>query len=214
MRNEISLQITVLASNLPRVVAPFESGIIPANGIYFMFENGETVTIGDREIPRIVRIGTHRADGRLAKRIRTHCLGRVRTSVFRRHVAAALFNRGQDANHATTLWPTKSDLTDYIRENVTFACIEVNDHVDRLELEGTLIALHAQAPAGKPSSSWLGYYSTAEEIREFGLWNRQHVHDQLPSDDQCDRLLSIMAPKLAAPGPSCQIVIGPGDISR
>ena len=65
--------------NLPRYGHTADWKKLPDNGIYFLFETGEKAHNGDR----IVRVGTHRADGRIAKRIWTHYNGRRDNSIFR-----------------------------------------------------------------------------------------------------------------------------------
>ena len=55
---------------LPFVKFPFDSQMLPNNGIYFFFENGENWGHGGNN-PRIVRIGTHK-DGNFQNRIKEH----------------------------------------------------------------------------------------------------------------------------------------------
>jgi hypothetical protein len=69
---------------------------LPENGISFFYEIGEPDG-------RIVRVGTHRVDGRFRKRVRLHYGGNKDASVFQMHVGGALMLRD---------WPNDPRLTD------------------------------------------------------------------------------------------------------
>ncbi len=49
---------------------PFDIAEFPSNGIYILFEEGETGHGGDR----IVRVGTHTGENQLRSRIKQHFL--------------------------------------------------------------------------------------------------------------------------------------------
>ena len=66
---------------------------VPAGGVYFFFERGETVTLDGQSVDRIVRVGTHRTDGGFNRRLRRHFSGSRRSSAFRRHLGLALLAR-------------------------------------------------------------------------------------------------------------------------
>src|SRR5947209_5727649 len=92
---------------LPCIRYPFDVKQLPENGIYFVYEKGETWSHGgDR--PRIVRIGTHR-EGNFRSRIEDHfLLDKAKMSfdvtkspphdrsIFRKHIGRALLNRDRD----------------------------------------------------------------------------------------------------------------------
>jgi len=65
-------EIHSLAASLPCYDSSFKRKDIPANGIYLFYEKGENRSDGT---PRIVRVGTHVADGRLPDRLRNHYRG-------------------------------------------------------------------------------------------------------------------------------------------
>src|SRR5207244_8401049 len=68
---------------------PFDSARLPRNGIYVLFERGETGHEGNR----IVRIGTHRGDGELPSRLVQHFVMENKDrSIFRKHMGRALLN--------------------------------------------------------------------------------------------------------------------------
>ncbi len=88
-----------LVERLPHYSHGTPDVALPENGIYLFFERGETVRPTGREIDRIVRVGSHPADGRLRIRIRDHYGPRGRSggdkwsSVFRKHIGSALMRR-------------------------------------------------------------------------------------------------------------------------
>lgn len=53
-----------LLTLLPRFDHSSGRNDIPINGLYFFFEREEFWQVGDRQVDRIVRVGTHRVDGR------------------------------------------------------------------------------------------------------------------------------------------------------
>lgn len=71
----------------------FEQNDVP-NGVYFIFEKGETFMNYDR----IVRIGSHRGGGNLIKRINEHFTNENKDrSIFRKHVGRSILNKREDA---------------------------------------------------------------------------------------------------------------------
>jgi hypothetical protein len=89
---------------LPMIRCPFDINILPLNGIYFFYQQGELWGHGGK-IPKIVRIGTHR-DGNFKSRIKEHFLlneskmnfDRMRAkpadrSIFRKNIGRALLNK-------------------------------------------------------------------------------------------------------------------------
>lgn len=61
-----------LMETLPRFNHQTALEALPTDGIYLFFERGEFVSLDGRAASRIVRVGTHRVDGRFRKRIRQH----------------------------------------------------------------------------------------------------------------------------------------------
>lgn len=142
------------------------------NGVYVMFEKGETAYGGDR----IVRIGINREQDKLKDRITNHLIGTTRKSIFRKHIGSALSNKqGTPA--------TEQQISDYIKENITFAVIEVRDKTKREELERRLIATLAQAEDFCPSENWLGKYCEAKQIANGKLWNVQGLKAEILNDE-------------------------------
>jgi len=93
---------------LPLIKYPFKLESLPYNGIYFLYEEGETWGHGGSKL-RIVRIGAHRGDNNFRARISEHFLtdesrmnfDRNRPkpsdrSIFRKNIGRALLNRNGD----------------------------------------------------------------------------------------------------------------------
>jgi len=107
MSSEICKWLTEQLAKLPLVSYPFEVGALPMSGIYFFYEKGELSPHGD-QLPRIVRIGTHR-DGNFRSRISEHYLLDDRKilfdtnksaphdrSIFRKNIGRVILKRSDD----------------------------------------------------------------------------------------------------------------------
>lgn len=162
---------------------------------------------------RIVRVGTHRGNGRLPKRLKLHFEGSARRSVFRRHVGNALIRSRMIPSISPDRAPLVAkdfgtELEDAISarmiQTFTFSVLRVDDLADRLRIEAGLIASLAANDAAFPSELWLGHHSPVGEIQATGLWNQKHVSGALLSREdfalvwtlcrsgivQCDALLT------------------------
>ena len=203
----LTVDVYDLIMTLPVRNATTPSSALPSNGIYLFYEDGEQCELRGRLAPRIVRVGTHRVDGRFPGRIRNH-VGAVRTlggnkntSVFRRHLGGALLRRDDPSDQRLPEWTKQGgetfrevevQVSRYLRDKTRFVCFRVDRSDERLGLESGLIALLAQRPFGVPSSSWLGRYATSADIRESGLWNTNHVRDIPLTADQFRRLVELV----------------------
>lgn len=145
----------------------FKKNDFPKNGVYVVFEDGETA-FGQK---RIVRVGTNKRNGRLIARLADHFRhNSFRSSVFRQLVSRAL--RTEDAKK----------VSDYMRNNMSFAVIPIDNKNERMLVEEQIIAtLSWWAFFNKDkahSKDWIGKdlydennpKSTDQQISEFGLW--------------------------------------------
>ncbi len=66
--NKVCEQLHRLFNSLPRQRFPFDTRQIPDNGIYIMFEDGESA----HGVDRIVRVGTHTGANQLPSRLKQH----------------------------------------------------------------------------------------------------------------------------------------------
>lgn len=180
-----------MVRDLPRMKVGYNPAFVPANGIYFLFENGETAHGGDR----IVRIGTHTGHGNLPKRIFEHLYTPNKDrSIFRKHIGRCLLRR--DDNPFIKFWEIdltkKADrerfahqidaseqnlvekaVTDYMANAFSFSVISVEEKSDRLNLEGRLISTICQCDECHASPEWLGKWHADTHISFSGLWNIQ-----------------------------------------
>jgi len=200
---QIIEEVYALIRLLPRLDHQTSRGLLPQNGVYLFFERGETVRCLDTVANRVVRVGTHRADGRFRSRIRQHygnvhsLGGNKNASVFRKHLGGALLRRVDPQDARLKDWLTQDGpsfpeveemVSRVLRENFTFCCFRVDQRSERLSLERGLIALFAQYPLGQPSPNWLGRFAASEEIRRSGLWNTQHIDAEPLTIEEFQRL--------------------------
>jgi hypothetical protein len=80
MMGPLCNSVHAILSALPRQQFPFERNALPRNGLYILFEKGET----SHGCDRIVRIGTHTGENQLPSRLRQHFLDENKDrSIFR-----------------------------------------------------------------------------------------------------------------------------------
>lgn len=194
--------------HLPRFGFPFSEEMIPGNGIYILFEDGET----DHGTERIVRIGTHTGANQLRSRLRQHFLNRNKDrSIFRKNIGRALLRRDQDSFleqweiDLTTrenkkrygaqvdtdrLASVEQRVSDVIQGDFRFAVFEVADSRRRLDLESRMVSTVSLCTECGPSDSWLGRHSPKEKIRESGLWQVNELYKEPLSPEDLEHLLA------------------------
>lgn len=163
------------------------------NGIYLVFEDGETY----RGMPRIVRVGTHTSPNRLRQRLKDHFVKENRNgSIFRKNIGKALLNQVGDPyleiwSRDTSRPPYRGledpvrerkierTVSQYLRTHMSFSAFEVSTPEQRLRLEEGIIASLCQGEDFAASDGWLGRFSPEPEIRESGMWLKQGL-DGLP----------------------------------
>lgn len=168
------------------------------NGIYIVFENGEEYM----GLERIVRIGTHTSQNRLRKRLRDHFINENKDgSIFRKNVGKALLNQRNDSYLPVWTLDTskeenavhtdreiqksiEAEVSSYLKSNMQFAVIEVENKEERLRLEAAIISTLNHATTFGPGESWLGNYSPEHKIRNSGLWLTQGLDAQPLSDEE------------------------------
>ncbi|MFA5675604.1 MAG: DUF6884 domain-containing protein [Christensenellales bacterium] len=159
-----------------------------SNGIYIVFEDGEKY----HNLDRIVRVGTHRSDGRLKGRLKDHFLKANKDgSIFRKNIGRSILNEN---NHPyLSLWnmntgkpdivaqmgnrydpvfqkKLEQQISGYIRTHFSFVCFPVSSEAERLRLEEGIIAtLHSTADF-LPSPEWKGRFSPERKIVQSGMW--------------------------------------------
>lgn len=195
---------------LPAYRFPFDGVEMPENGIYVLFEKGEQAHGG----ARIVRVGTHTGEGQLVSRLKQHfAVPNKDRSIFRKNIGRALLARDGDPFladweldlttraarllHGGRIDPAKQEsveesVSDYIRENFSFAVIGIDTKEERLRLESRIISTVSLCPVCKPSAGWLGNFSPKEKIRESGLWIVNELYKEPLDAADFTRLKSAM----------------------
>lgn len=191
-----------LFNKLPSFSFPFDIKMIPRNGIYILFENGEYA----HQTNRIVRIGTHTGNNQLRSRLRQHFVKENKDrSIFRKNIGRALLNKVNDpylaiweldltTREAKTKYYSLVDtekqrqveqqVTTYIQNNFHFVAFQVDEKDRRLELESKIISTISSCPECKPSLEWLGHFSPKSKIRESGLWLVNELYKQPLIEDE------------------------------
>jgi hypothetical protein len=183
-----------LVRKLPRHKFPFDEQQIPQNGIYVLFEKGETGHRGNR----IVRIGTHTGQNQLRSRLRQHFIQENKDrSIFRKNIGGCLLNKTKDSFLADwdldltsranrNRYESQIDfnkqkrieqrVTKYMQETLEFAVFEVPDKEQRLLLEARLISAVSRCGNCRPSKNWLGCNSPVHKVKESGLWQVMELY--------------------------------------
>ena len=197
-------------NNMERMNFPFDERKIPRNGIYILFEKGETA----HEMDRIVRIGTHTGKNRLRSRLKQHFINENKDrSIFRKNIGRALLNRDKDpfleqweldltSRKAKEEYTASIDfekqkgtekrVSQYIQTNFSFVVIEVEAQEERLEFESKIISTISLCDECSPSSDWLGLFSPKEKIRKSGLWLVNELFKEPLSDEDVQLIKNLV----------------------
>lgn len=192
----------------PRYRHGFNLKDIPANGLYFLFENGETAHGGER----IVRVGTHTGQNNLPKRLKEHLYTPNKDrSVFRKHIGRSLLTRRNDpfleaweicltTREARRQFAHKvnkdrqaeieQEVSDYMNTNFSFAVLQVEGKDDRLNAESSILSAIAACTGCRPSKNWLGLHHPKPVIREGGLWNVLGLDETPIEQDDVEKIFS------------------------
>jgi len=189
---------------LPRFRFPFGKRGIPANGIYIVFEQGES----GHGMDRIVRVGTHTGDNRLWSRLREHFVNENKDrSIFRKNVGRAILNKSRDPflvwwNKDLTTKESREKyqnsinlnkqkevekhVTKYMRGRLSFVVFQVDEKRD--DWESKIISTVSWCEECAPSRTWLGLHSPQKKIRKSGLWNVNELYKQPLCEDDLEKL--------------------------
>jgi hypothetical protein len=203
-------ELHIWADALPVFSFPFDVRALPLNGIYLLYEKGETA----HGKTRIVRVGTHTGDDQLRSRLQQHFLVENKDrSIFRKNIGRALLNRDRDpflndweldltTRSAKDLHSDRIDMARqqtvernvsyYIRSNFSFAVLHADEKEQRLRLESRLISTISLCEKCQPSKTWLGLFSPKEKIRHSGLWLVNELYRQPLSGEDLIELRSLI----------------------
>jgi hypothetical protein len=193
---------------LPRHKHGYDQADLPQNGLYFLFEKGETAHGGER----IVRVGTHTGQNNLLKRLKEHFyVPNKDRSIFRKHIGRCILSRQNDpflniweiglttrkarekSAHLVDqkrLAEAEEEVSQYINENFSFVVLEINDKASRMTAESGILSAIAQCSKCRASSPWLGQHHPNSVIRESGLWNIRGLNDTPISLDHATMLIA------------------------
>ena len=200
-------EIHELFNEIPRHSFPLSKDAkVPRNGIYVLFEAGETFG----SYSRIVRVGTHTGANQLPSRLKQHFVNENKNrSIFRKNIGRALLN--EESHPYISLWEldvtSRADreknlplldlefeksmerrITAFICENFSFCTFEVNTKEERLKWESRIVSTLAQAPGITPSDDWLGHHSPKDRIRASGLWQVNELYNEQLSREEFEDL--------------------------
>lgn len=184
--------------------------LVPDNGIYVLFENGEK----GHCVERIVRVGTHTGQNNLRPRIREHLYTPNKDrSIFRKHVGRCLLAREGDsfltqwqidlttnASRAMNshnvdkvrLREVEGEVTRYMTENFSFSALRFDTRAERLQYEASLLSTIFHCRDCGPSDAWLGkFHPTSAVMRSCGLWNMQGLRGPVLSLDEARRVTEL-----------------------
>ena len=199
-------KLHIWANALPIFRFPFDLSTLPLNGIYLLFEKGETA----HGTSRIVRVGTHTGNDQLRSRLQQHFLVENKDrSIFRKNIGRALLNKEQNqflsdweldltSKQAKVKYSGRVDtnrqkaierrVSDYIQSSFSFAVLRIDDKHQRLRLESRLISTLSLCEKCQPSKVWLGLFSPKEKIRDSGLWLVNELYRQALSSEEFSEL--------------------------
>jgi hypothetical protein len=200
--HQLCEELHLWANALSGVSCPFDPRALPLNGLYLLFEKGETA----HGRSRIVRVGTHTGHDQLRSRLQQHFIVENKDrSIFRKNIGRALLNKEQDlflsdweldltSRQAKVKYAGRIDIerqkavekrvSDYIQSSFSFVVLRVDDRHQRLRLESRLISTLSLCETCQPSPAWLGLFSPKEKIRESGLWLVNELYRQPLSGEE------------------------------
>lgn len=195
---------------LHRYSFPFDKKDIPANGIYILFQKGETAHNGDR----IVRIGTHTGINQLPSRLKQHFVNPNKDrSIFRKNIGRCLLNKRQDPY--LEKWELdltsvenkrkyshlidkeyqdiiEDEISQYIQQEFSFVVIPIESKEQRLLFEKRLISQISLCDQCESSNIWLGKYSPNKKIVESGLWQVNELYKDQFSNIEFQEFIEIV----------------------
>lgn len=189
--NNLCNELHLLCSKLPIYKYEFNLSDLPKNGIYIVFEKGEKA----HGVDRIVRIGTHTGQDNLPVRLKEHFYNENKNrSIFRKNIGRAFLkddeyldiwnmdfipkkNREQYSEKINSKKQTEIEkqVSNYIRDNISFVIIPIENIEQRLEFESKIISTVSLCKECFSSKKWLGLSSPENNIRISGLWQKQHL---------------------------------------
>lgn len=198
----VSASVHQILAALPPQRFPVSRRDVPPDGIYLLYETGETALVDGEELDRVVGVGTHTGEGRLARRLGIHASGDRRGSDLRLYLGSAVLAQQNPADPRLQTWlndkrtpmdEIEGAVSEIIRDRFTVRCIPVPDREERQSLEQALLPLLARNSVAPPSEEWLGRHAAHREIRASGMWNPQHGNAPQLRAAQIARITELVA---------------------
>ena len=208
---ETVIKLHELFNRRHRFSVPFDKQNIPQNGIYILFEKGETFQGFDR----IVRVGTHTGDNQLRSRLTQHFITEKKNrSIFRKNIGRCFLAKENDPylklweidttsrskkeeyqNQLNTEFEKELEnkITTYMQSNFSFCVFEVKTKEDRLFWEMKIASTLNQAKCSIPSENWLGKFSPKVQIRESGLWQVNELNKEVLTKSEFTQLAELIS---------------------
>lgn len=209
--SEMCNKLHELFNGMKRLKFPFNEKDIPKNGVYILFERGESAHGADR----IVRIGTHTGDNQLISRLKQHFINENKDrSIFRKNIGRAILNKEKNefldkweldltTKRAKEQFADKIDfnkqkeiekkVSKYIQNNFSFVVFQIDDKDKRLKIESKIISAISSCKECSASDNWLGKFSTKEKIRKSGLWLVNELYKEPLSEQDFQELKSFIS---------------------
>ena len=205
----LACELHCLLNKKERFKFPFDKFKLPKNGIYIIFEKGESFG----KMDRIVRVGTHTGENQLRSRLMQHFVKENKNrSIFRKNIGRCILNIENKSyldSWELDITPKKgrenklkkinnqlekileNRISQYIQNNLSFCVFEVDTKEERLFWESKIIStLSNAAQSGdiKPSENWLGNKSPKDKIRASGLWQVNELYKESLTNTEFDKL--------------------------
>jgi hypothetical protein len=74
--------------------------------------------------------------------------------------------------------PVENRVSELLKSNFSFRCIEIEKRDLRNSFEEKLVATISLCPVCKPSDSWLGKFAYSDRVKNSALWNSDCSFDQ------------------------------------
>jgi hypothetical protein len=169
---------------------------IPLNGLYVLFEKGETAHGFDR----IVRFGTHRKKDNLKETVKDIFYNKKKDrNIFVKNIGRALLSLNSDpyldiwnidmtrmsnklkyehlidSDHQNNI---EEKVMHYVQNNITLAVLQIEDFNSRLSILPKLISTISICKECYPSINWLGLHSPVDKIKSSGLWQINKLYKE------------------------------------
>jgi hypothetical protein len=100
--------------------------------------------------------------------------------------------RFQERGRAIQLEEADKLINEYVRTNITFVCIEIDDRDSRKLFEARLISTVSNCPECQKSEHWPGNFSTKEKVCNSGLWQEKELWKNDFSDTEFSQFWEIV----------------------